>query len=78
MYPVSGPLVVCARMRWNVPAAQNEESGDSPGDKAWGLRTIPSHSSRFGVMFVPCFKAQSTQDAGRDAQCDASKWDLLM
>ncbi len=23
-------------------------------------------------------KAQSTQDAGRGAQCDASKWDLLM
>ncbi len=33
--------------------------------------------AKFAMMLFK-IKAQSTQDAGRDAQRDPSKWDLLM
>ena len=41
------------------------------------IRSLPAlpMNYRCGISFLA---AQSTQDAGRHAQCDASKWDLLM
>ncbi len=38
----------------------------------------PAHRLLLYCQWCPVAEAQSTQDVGCDAQCNASKWDLLM